>query len=243
MRVACGYLLVIASSLVLTGCWDRNEIQDRNFVMMMAIDVADAPGGAARPEAQVEWYVQGDNQPRPLRLSLQVLKMRVKGKPSVDPSQTFVLSNTGQSVFEMVRDMLGESSKGLWFEHVQAIVISEAALKQVGLNRILDFWRRDAEMRWRMSVFVTPGEARPILSFVPPSGEAGGLYLAHVALRQIKDSHLGTGRSDLLATVQTLDAKGDILLPVVQLAGKALKVKDVAVFKGDRLSAILTITP
>jgi Ger(x)C family germination protein len=85
-----------------------------------------------------------------------------------------------------------------------------------------------------MSLFVTRGEARPILEFVPPSGEPGGIYLAHVTRRHTKDSHLPTAATDLLFTTENLDNKADIILPVLELAGKALKIKGGALFKKDK---------
>lgn len=231
----CGYLLLIAASVVVSGCWDRVEIQDRSFVLAMAIDVAEAPHSAARPEARVEWYVQGADQPRPFRFSLQVLKLGSRERGGGEPSKTFVLSNTGNSIFETLRDTLGQSSKALWFEHNQAVIISEAAARRGGLSRVMDFWQRDAEMRWRMSLFVSRGEAAPLLDFTPPSGEPGGIYLANVARRHVKDSHLATAATDLLFTTESLDAKGDLALPVLELAGKALKIKGAALFKKGNL--------
>jgi len=234
-RLVGGYLLLVALSLALAGCWDQAEIQDRGFVLAVAVDVADVPGSQAKPDARLESYNEGGkNLPR-YRLSLQILRLGGStGGEKIGESKTFVISDTGGSMFEMVRDMLGQSSKTIWFENLQFIVISEAAVRRGGLDRVMDFWRRDAEMRWRAKVFITSGEARPILEYMPPSGEPGGIFLNHVARRQIKAPQLATAINDLLSVMQLLDAKSDLFLPRVELEGKTLKLEGAGLFKRDQ---------
>ncbi len=230
-----GYLLLVLASLLLSGCWDRAEIQERNFVLAVGIDVAEAPGGLSRPDAKLESYNEGGkNLPR-YRLSLQILRLgESKGGEQTGEAKTFVFSDTGGSMFEMVRDMLGQSSKTIWFENLQCVIISEAAVRRGGLDRVMDFWRRDAEMRWRANVFITSGEARSILEYMPPDGEPGGIYLNKVARRQVKAPQLATAINDLLSVMQVLDAKGDVFLPRVELAGKTLKLEGSGMFKRDQ---------
>ncbi|MDR3589717.1 MAG: Ger(x)C family spore germination protein [Negativicutes bacterium] len=230
-RLIGGYLLLVASSLLLSGCWDRAEIQERNFVLAVAVDVAEAPASAAKLESFNEG---GKNLPR-FRLSLQLLRLgESKGGEKIGESKTYVISDTGGSFFEMVRNMLGQSSRTLWFENLQFIVISEAAARRGGLDRLMDFWRRDAEMRWRANVFITAGEARSILEYVPPSGEPGGLFLNHVARRQLKAPQLATARNDILYVAQTLDGGGNVFLPRVELEGKTLKLDGAGLFRRDQ---------
>ncbi|MDR3559990.1 MAG: Ger(x)C family spore germination protein [Negativicutes bacterium] len=232
VRLLGGYLLLIALTMLLAGCWDRAEIQERNFVMAVAIDVAEAPGSQGKPGTRLESFDEGGkNLPR-YRLSLQILRLaESKGGEKAGESKTYVISDTGGSFFAMVRDMLGQSSKTLWFENMQAIIISEAAVRQAGMDRLVDFWRRDAEMRWRASVFITSGEARSILEYIPPSGQPGGQYISNVARRQIKDPELATARTDLLYLMQALDAAQDFALPRLELEGPVLKIKGAGIFK------------
>jgi Ger(x)C family germination protein len=234
-RLLGGYLLLVALSMLLAGCWDRSEIQERSFVLAVAVDVAEASGSQAKPDARLESYNEGGkNLPR-YRLSLQLLRLgESKGGEKIGESKTFVISDTGGSMFEMVRDMLGQSGKTIWFENLQCVVLSEAAVRQGGLDRVMDFWRRDAEMRWRANVYITSGEARSILEYMPPSGEPGGVFLHQIARRQTKAPQIATARNDLMYVMQTLDAKGDAFLPRVELEGKTLKLEGAGLFKREQ---------
>ncbi len=234
--VAC--CILICWCMLTAGCWDRRELQERNFVLAVGIDMADAglkPG--IKPEqgpevSGVETFFQPHGAKR-YRLSLQILKLKSGGEGK-DNSKTYVISNTGESIFEMVRDMLGQSSKSLWFEHVQVIIISEAVLKQAGLSEVLDFFMRDSEMRSRIKLYVTSGLARPLLEYNPPSQEAGGLYLAGITRLHTRNIHVAGARTDLGFIIQYIDNKIDIILPRMEMADSVVKVGGVALFKKDQ---------
>lgn len=232
MKQSLAVILSIGILFLTTGCWDLRELQDRNFIMAAAIDTADE-GGKGPEVTQVETYTQSLDS-KPFRLSLQALKLSApstQDSKASAASKTFVLSTTGKSNFEMVRDMLGQSSKALYFEHLQTIIISERALKKSNLANLLDFWIRDSEMRWRIKVFVTSGEARSLLEFVPPTGEPGGRFFQGVIFNQKKDAHVPGARTDLGFIVQSLDNGTDSVLPRVEMADKVVKVSGCALFK------------
>jgi len=220
------------------GCWDRRELQERNFVLAVAIDTADAgmkPGVNPEQEPEVkrvETFVQPHGTKR-YRLSLQLLKLGKNGDGK-DKSKTYVISNTGDSMFEMARDMLGQSSKSLWFEHVQVIIISEAVLRQTGLGEILDFFKRDSEMRSRMRVYVTPGEARPFLEYIPPNKEAGGMYLSNMINLHVKNLHVPGKRTELASIIQYLDSNSNLVMNRIEMADKVVKLGGLVLFKKDK---------
>lgn len=201
------------------------ELQDRNFVLAVAIDKAD-------DVKEVETSVQPHGSKR-YRLSLQILKLGAGGEQK-EESRTFVKSNTGESMFEMIRDMLGQSSKSLWFEHLQVIIISDEVLKEVELGEILDFFKRDSEMRSRIKIYITSGKARPIIEYSPQSKEPGGVFLANASRLHIKNIHIAGARTDLGYTIQYFYNKRDIILPRIEMVDKVVKLGGAAVFKKDK---------
>ncbi|VBB06396.1 spore germination gerac [Lucifera butyrica] len=232
-RRVCAMLL-LAYCLLLTGCWDRRELQDRNFVLAIGIDTA-----AAEPakRAAVETYKQLEGSKK-YSLDLQVLKLVTPEEPGKQ-SKTFVISNVGNSFFQMERDLFGQSSKPLYFEHVQTIILSEAVVRDAPLTSLLSFFRKDSEMRWRIKVYVTSGKARPLLEFVPPNHEAGGIYLANIAKLYRKNLHVAGERTDLGYISLALDNHNDVAIPRIELAGNVVKVGGLAVFHKDRFAGFL----
>jgi spore germination protein KC len=130
--------------------------------------------------------------------------------------------------------MLGQSSKVIYFEHISVIIISEDVLKTTDLTSLLDFWLRDAEMRWRVKVYVTPGEARQFLQFNPPSGEPGGRYLAGISESHKKDTHIAGIETDLGSIAQAIDNQFDVFIPRIEMVEQTVKVGGVALCRKDR---------
>lgn len=230
-------LFGIFTCLITTGCWDAKEIQDRNFVLVAAIDDADIveKSESEKQKAQTETFVQKHGT-KEYMLSLQILKIaKSDGKGGTQAKNTFVISDTGKPMFEMVRDMLGQSSKSIFFEHLEAIVISEAAVKKSGLRPILDFFRRDPEMRSRTKIFITPGEAKVIANFNPPTGEAGGLYLTGLVRNHKKNIHVGGAKTDVGFITQAMDNSADYAIPRLEYADNVPKLGGTALFKNDML--------
>jgi Ger(x)C family germination protein len=228
---------LLAACLLTAGCWDRVEIQDRAFVLAVAVDVAEEGTDKEPGKSRMESYAHPVPADR-YRVTFQVLRFaEVKGgqeRPG-GTSKTFLVTGRGPTMLDTVRDALGESSKGLWFENLQVIVFSQAVAERYGLAPLVDFFRRDAEMRGRAQLYITPGEAGKLLRIAPPSGEPGGVFLASVARRQGKDVHLATSRTDVGFTSQALDAGADIIIPVLEAAGETMKVKGAAIFKRAKL--------
>lgn len=222
--------------MLTAGCWDMKETQDRNFVLIAAIDDADIVNKSESEKriAAIQTFPQKYGT-KEYMLSLQILKLAKSDSKEGGPggSKTFVISNTGQTLFEMTRDMLGQSSKSLYWEHLAAIVISEAAVKKGGLEPIIDFLHRDPEMRWRTKIFITPGEAKAIANFNPPTGEAGGRYLDGMIRNHKKSCHIAGAKTDVGYITQAMDNHSDFGIPRLDYLDNIIKLGGVALFKNN----------
>ncbi|EGO64552.1 Ger(x)C family spore germination protein [Acetonema longum] len=234
--------LVVLLSLISGGCWDLRELQDRHFVLAMAVDLADETGQSGHEKGinPLETYTQTAGE-RKYRLSLQILKFTSSsgGPQRGEESKTFIISDTGASMFDMIRDMLGQSSKAIYFEHMQTVIFSEAVVRQAGIRPVFDLLLRDPEMRWRIKVFITPGQARSLLEFTPPTDEAGGIFLANIMENHSRTFHIAGAATDLGNISQALDAGNVALIPRIDLAGKVVKVGGLALLKAGKFIGYL----
>jgi Ger(x)C family germination protein len=235
-----GCILAIMISLFLSGCWDRQELQERQIVLAVAIDKADEGLGPKQGKdvARVENFIQPHGS-KLYRLSLQTLQLTPasntgEGMKSGKTS-TSVISTTGESMSEMIGDMLGQSSKALWFEQVQTIIISEAAAKQGGLQPILDFFIRSPEIRWLTKVVITPEEARSLLEYKPPNGEASGMFIANSLKMYGKSTHVAGWHTDLGDISTSHDNQRRVLMTRIELVDNMVKLGGMAIFKAGKL--------
>ncbi|AJQ29295.1 Ger(x)C family spore germination protein [Pelosinus fermentans] len=235
-KICLGSILFITISLLIGGCWDQRELQERLFVLAVAIDKADE-GGDTKEEKEkksIENFVQPHGN-KLYRLSYQILQLTPasgSGEGARKASiSTYVISSTGESMFEMLRDMLGQVSKGFWFEHLQAIVISEAAARQGGLQPLIDLFRRDTEMRWLIKLLITSGEAKKLLEYKPPDGEPGGIFLSDSLHLYKKNPHVPGWIPGLGETSQAIDNKKTVQISRVELVEDIVKIGGTALFK------------
>lgn len=231
-------ILTLAISICLSGCWDSHELQENNFVFAVAIDKADEGLGPGQGEevVRVENFVQPHGSKR-YRLSLQLLQVippQNAEESSRGKTAALIISTTGESMREMIWDLVGQSNKKLSFQHLQTIVISDAAVRQGGLKPILDFYARNEEVRWLTKVVLTPGEARPLLEYKPPTGELSGMFIANSIRLYIKDPHIPGWHTDLGNVGKSQGNQRRVLLPRIELADNVVKLGGMAIFKDNK---------
>lgn len=228
------WLLLIAVCFPLAGCWDQREVQNRQMALAVAIDVVDGS------ETAIESFVQSHGG-KDFRLSVQLLAI----EPSEGEEQgganisSYVISGTGRLLSEISRNMLGQLGGPITWEHIQAIVISQAAAEAGGIDQLLDWFLRDAEMRWRIRLYITPDEAKPIIEYQPPNGEPNGLFLAGIGRNYLKNTHIVGGETELGFTSIRLDNNVSAPLPVIKLSDGVLKVGGMAIFKRGHLAGYM----
>ncbi|WP_058304104.1 Ger(x)C family spore germination protein [Gorillibacterium timonense] len=135
--------------LLLTGCWDKIEIEDRGFIVATAIDQA--------PE-------------RKLKVTYQMVvpkAMQNKSSEGGPEEPFFNLSAVANTLFLATRDMSNTSSRPPYLEHNRVILLSEKLSREGDIGNVLDLLVRDSETRRAAKVMVTKGEAAQILSIRP----------------------------------------------------------------------------
>lgn len=230
---------LITTCMFTSGCWDRTEIQDRGMVKALAVDVVEDDNDSPATQ-QIENFAQPHGTKQFL-LSVELVRLgggHQQGKGAAE-SNTFTVKSRGRSLSEMKRDMLGQISKILDFGHMDAIIFSEAVLRQEGLRPLIDSFLRDPSIRWRIRVYITPGTARSVLEYHTPTGETVGQFLAATATNQTLNAHMPVARTDLGYITVALDNGGDVILPRVEVAEKVLKIGGGAIFHKDKFAGYI----
>lgn len=199
--------------LALSGCWDRAELQERMFILGIAID---------KGEKEESFY----------QVSIQVLdiqpNMGSEGGRSKAKTDTYIITEEGRSIAAILRKMLQQTDRKLWFDNVQIVVISEEALQQGGLCQLLDYIVREKEFRLGIKGFVTRGKAKKILEFKPFCGTPGGMFLENITDFVGKNPHLEGQMLDVKAYIENRDNQEVFGFSKVELEGETLKINGLA---------------
>ncbi|MFD0694174.1 Ger(x)C family spore germination protein [Paenibacillus sp. GCM10027628] len=131
-------LLLFIPVIVLSGCWDHNELPDVFLVTGMGID----KGVHSKYKLTVENLVASELNP----------KTSGKVAPSI------VYSEEGDSIAELSRKMNIGVSRKLEFSHMRLVAISSEIAKS-GLLEFYDFMERNREIRDNFSIVVVKNAA------------------------------------------------------------------------------------
>ncbi|MFM9281398.1 Ger(x)C family spore germination protein [Paenibacillus jiagnxiensis] len=149
-RRLVGLFLCIGILLLLTGCWDSRELNQRAVIAAMGIDKGD-----------VHRY----------EVSFQVIVAdEIAGEKARGAAPVVLYREEGDTIFEAVRKASRKVSRQISLSHVRAVVISEEMARK-GISHLVDFLERDAETRLTIEMYIARGHlAREVLSTMTSVG-------------------------------------------------------------------------
>ncbi|MGE4283252.1 MAG: Ger(x)C family spore germination protein [Clostridia bacterium] len=237
-------MLSLLGILLLTGCWDNVEIHERGYVLGVAIDKAQPIPKGQEPEK--DYLSERDIEKMPLQqdkaqyaYTLQIpVVAKAKNRPAgagagSQGDATWDMTIIGNSFMEANREFSTRIENPPFYEHLQAIVISEDVARE-GVSKVLDLFLRDPEMRRRTRLFIAPGEAKKIINVAPRIEDYPSLYLAGLSTNFERTARM-VYVADLGQISENLHAGIDFVLPRVVATKDEIKNAGAAVFKGDKM--------
>ncbi|MGZ4133808.1 MAG: Ger(x)C family spore germination protein [Tumebacillaceae bacterium] len=231
-RKATLLLILLMMVLLLSGCWNRRELNDLGIVVGLGIDK------------------QGDRYLLTAQLVNPTEIVSTKGGGSNLPVTTF--QTTGRSVFEAVRRMTTISPRKLWGSHLRVCVLGEDFARE-GVSKALDLLSREHELRSDFYLIVAKGtRAENVLKVltplekIPSTSLFSKLRISERSWAPTVAVHLDDMISDLVApgkqpVLTGIQIVGDLqkgqrkenVLSIEPLA--RLQYVSLAMFKGDKL--------
>jgi len=198
---------IFAGAGLLTGCWDRREIEDVGFIVGIAVDMAEegeqpqaADEASQEPPAKTKYAVtfQLVNPG-----GLQQVGRQGGGGGRLKPYWN--IASEGETMMEIVKYISTRTARAPFFEHMEAVLFSEDVARSENFHEILDFFVRFQEMRRNTRVLVAKGKAASVLDVVPPGINLPAPYINRIirnmekSSRIILESKIGDIYEDMLA--------------------------------------------
>jgi Ger(x)C family germination protein len=232
-------ILFACIAVFLTGCWSAREIEDLAFVMAMGVDTD--PEGV-RITYQLALPAPGGEGP---------------GAQGGAQSPVWVTSVAAPSIAEAMLRLPAVLGKVPFTGHTLAVVIGEEYARH-GIGELLDYLARDRELRDRVRLAVSFGEAKEVLEVEPRieampaeylfnllrQGEATGIVppadFLSVRIAYANRPRLQIKLPALQPAPPPADAEAD---PAAKAEEKppatAIELKGTAVFRDDKLVGFL----
>ena len=205
--------------LFMTGCWDRLEIEERGFVIGVAIDLVEEDNNDPTVEITSQFVIPGG-----------IGAPTQGGKEDQSPYMNF--SETGKSLFSISREMRKATNFVPFYQHLKVIILSEDVVKQPHiLTNLMDVFIRDHDMRRNVKLLITEGEAKKLLETGQKEAPLPAMYINRLLDTSIMNN-------TTIKPVIVGDLQGDLLVeksfivPKIELMGEHIKYEEVGVFKG-----------
>ncbi|MBT9156260.1 MAG: Spore germination protein B3 [Firmicutes bacterium] len=237
-RKVAALLLLVGVTILLTGCWSAQEIEDLAFVMAMGVDTD--PSGV-----RITY-----------QLALPAPGGQASGGQAGGQNPVWVTSLSAPSVAEAMLRLPVILSKVPFTGHTLVVVMGEEYARE-GIGELLEYLARDRQTRDRIRLTVAFGKAEDVLRVEPRVEAMPAEYLFNLLRRGEETGTIPP--ADLLGVRIAFanQARLQIMLPAIQPApdtanGKgtqteagdappasAIELKGTAVFRGDKLAGFL----
>ncbi len=203
----------------LSGCWDSEEIQQRTLIFSIAID---------KP-------TENDDKKR-YEMTIQIAEpIALSEKPIPGTEPVWNLSSTCDSIFECVRINATKVSRPGYYGHLQVILIGEELAREEGLDKSLDLFFRDHEMRRRTKIVIVKGKAKEAIKLEHPLIPILGEHIANLT----EEARKKTAQIPMTATLgqfsKAFQSGADILLPSINIEGNFVVMSGGALIKKGKL--------
>lgn len=197
--------VLLAASMLLTGCWDRRELNQLAITSATGIDYKNG-----------QWNVSYQVI---IPSAISAAMTAVGGGAAKLP--VIVYSTQGPTIREAVWKSAMESPRQLFFSHTRVVVIGREAASQ-GLTPLIDVYLRNPDSRETVSVLISDGTGREIMEqlmqiqIIPGDGieetmvgEARNMsVLPNVKMYDLAMELLGPSRSAIIPEILVSGSKG-----------------------------------
>lgn len=239
------FMILLLLCSLLTGCWDRMEIEERAVVLGISIDTAGKNAEIREDEIS---HLRG-KYPAPQQEMIQLsVQIALPGRIPLGPGEggasgegaqetVWVLDVVGHTVDDAMMNLQQQISGKLFFGHLRVIVVSEEFARK-GMENLNDYLHRNAEVRRMAWLMVSKGKARELMEAAPKLERVPALYLSSTLDDAVKH---GKFPSDYIGTFWNNSSKKgqEGFLPYIQIMkGDNVEISGMAFFKGATLVGV-----
>lgn len=198
-------VIMLAISLIfVSGCWDKDELEQRLFVTEIGIDLNE--------EAKKEDLDK-------LIITYKYPNINTIGKSGGGGPKSYILSTTSSSIFQAGKQFMTLVPYHFYYKHLKVIILGEDLLKEGELVRsVLDDLSRDTKISKRVRILAAEGKAIDIIkaTYVEEQRVEGTIYSI---VRDNRHSVNFTSKS-LTDLITESDIAGVSIIPKISIDGE-----------------------
>lgn len=227
------FLLVFLSVFLLvplTGCWSSHEIEERSLGVGVALD----KGKESMIEKEFDEQGGGYARKNLITSTYQLITPQVASsttKQGGPQQKSYVnVSETGDSAFQMLRELSLRSDTPLTSPHMKVMVIGEALARSYSLEQLVDQSLRDNDFRPSCLMFISKGRASDTLES-KTAGEIPAFRLSTMVENSYRTTRI-LPPIPLIKLESKIQSRSSFLLQNVVSANGEIKFAGAGIIKG-----------
>lgn len=228
---------------MLTGCWDKIEIDQRGFVEVILVDLP-PPGYEEKTAESVEGIPgiekQVGKQIKFTYIFPNTSLLAGEGGGGGNEPGFIAMTSIATSMTKADRYIDARISRRLFFGHTQVVVFSEKFLKDPELvKKVVDHLRRNPEFNRTIKLLMIYGEASKIGEIKPKGEKLMFRYITGILHNEETNGRIIEVDLNEFVVKSTHPEKAAIL-PVVSVEKDELKISGVGLIKDNKLVGYLS---
>ena len=217
MRIKFKKILFVALSCVLlSGCWDKVEIDRLNFISTIAVD----PGEDIGKEKELksinpkEPFAEGNIKKINVTYGFPDMSMLGAGKSG--SAEEKYINTKAYSMEDASSEAMAKSSRDIYMGHTKLLILSSNLLEYKDtVKEIVDYLERNPNINRMMEVVVSEGKAEDYIKFKPTTENSTQYYISGLMENSKRNSRILS--MNLNQFLIHLSENGDALLPRITL--------------------------
>lgn len=235
------FVSLLLICILLSGCWDKVEIDRKSIVSIMGIDVGEDVG----KQKEIAKF-----KPTEPYTALDMKKLHVVfGAPDISKlgpdkggtAENIYLTADGYSMQDAIGKAALKSSRDIKFSHTKLLVLSSTLMENSDIAKeVIDYLQREPSLNRMMYVVLAEGKAEEYIKLKPDMEKnIEGYITGLVENSDRNESILPITLNEFLIL---LSENGNALLPRMSMEKnkKQLKVDGVSIIKNYKLKGALT---
>jgi spore germination protein KC len=237
-------LIFLLTASLLSGCWDRQEIEERAVILGIGIDKADPKEQSGEPDLSHPRNKPPDTPTGLIKVTVQIA---VPGRIPLGPGSgtvggeaqntVWIVDGVGHTLNDAINNLQQRIAPPLFFGHLRVIVVSET-IARLGIQNLNEFLHRNPEIRRMNWMLICKGKAETLLKSSPQLERVPTLYLMTTMDQAVR---MGRFPNMILGEFWSASsAKGqEGFLPFVTLKESGtMEISGLAYFRNDQMVGV-----
>ncbi len=219
--------IIIVLAVLNCGCWDREEIEERGFILGLGLDLTNTEEGNGFSVTQQE--------ANPKNIAGGEQSTGGTGEGAFYNITTF----SKDSIYDAIIESNTRMSHKPYYAHLRAVVIGEK-LARNGIMDALDLIIRYRQIRDTVKIYVTPTEAKKVLEIKPRLEPVNALYITRLAELEEGSFDYSGAYINIGNVARKIHEGASFFIPRIDAGKNEVELVGAGLFKADKLVGWLT---